>query len=137
MALFGPTANKLKDIMHLTPVTVGFLVAMPSLSGSLLRIPFAAWVDTAGGRKPFLTLLGMTRGFIGPRLAGLGKQRRGRNPQRLGEFFDAFEGDVARASLNSGDVSAVQTGTFRQFLLGKPKAEPQASNGCPKAVCDV
>ena len=60
VALFGPTANKLKDIMHLSPVTVGFLVAMPSLSGSLLRIPFAAWVDTAGGRKPFLTLLGVS-----------------------------------------------------------------------------
>ncbi len=60
VALFGPTANKLKDIMHLSPVTVGFLVAMPSLSGSLLRIPFAAWVDTAGGRKPFLTLLGIS-----------------------------------------------------------------------------
>jgi NNP family nitrate/nitrite transporter-like MFS transporter len=58
VALFGPTANKLKDLMHLTPVTVGFLVAMPSLSGSLLRIPFAAWVDTVGGRKPFLVLLG-------------------------------------------------------------------------------
>ena len=48
VALFGPTANKLNDIMHLAPVTVGFLVAMPSLSGSLLRIPFAAWVDTIG-----------------------------------------------------------------------------------------
>ena len=46
--------------MHLTPVTVGFLVAMPSLSGSLLRIPFAAWVDTTGGRKPFLVLLGIS-----------------------------------------------------------------------------
>jgi NNP family nitrate/nitrite transporter-like MFS transporter len=57
VALFGPTANKLKDLMQLSPVTVGFLVAMPSLSGSLLRIPFAAWVDTVGGRKPFLILL--------------------------------------------------------------------------------
>jgi NNP family nitrate/nitrite transporter-like MFS transporter len=57
VALFGPTANKLNDIMHLAPVAIGFLVAMPSLSGSLLRIPFAAWVDTTGGRKPFLVLL--------------------------------------------------------------------------------
>ena len=58
VALFGPTANKLNDIMRLAPVTIGFLVAMPSLSGSLLRIPFAALVDTTGGRKPFLVLLG-------------------------------------------------------------------------------
>jgi len=55
--------------MQLTPVMVGFLVAMPSLSGSLLRIPFSAWVDTTGGRKPFLVLLflsivGMTGLFL-------------------------------------------------------------------------
>lgn len=60
VSLFGPTANKFKEFMGLTPVMVGFLVAMPSLSGSLLRIPFAAWVDTTGGRKPFLVLLGMS-----------------------------------------------------------------------------
>ena len=36
---------------------VGLLVAMPNLSGSLLRIPFAAWSDTVGGRKPMLILL--------------------------------------------------------------------------------
>jgi NNP family nitrate/nitrite transporter-like MFS transporter len=57
VALFGPTAQKFNEVMSLTPVMVGFLVAMPSLSGSLLRIPFAAWVDITGGRKPFLVLL--------------------------------------------------------------------------------
>jgi NNP family nitrate/nitrite transporter-like MFS transporter len=57
VSLFGPTAAKFKDLMGLTPVMVGFLVAIPSLSGSLLRIPFGAWVDTTGGRKPFLILL--------------------------------------------------------------------------------
>lgn len=67
VALFGPTANKLNEIMHLAPVAIGFLVAMPALSGSLLRIPFAAWVDTTGGRKPFLILLGAS--IIG--MAGL------------------------------------------------------------------
>lgn len=57
VSLFGPTAKKLQDVMGLTPTLVGFLVAVPSLSGSLLRIPFAAWVDTTGGRKPILILL--------------------------------------------------------------------------------
>lgn len=57
VALFGPTAAKFQQVMHLSPMAVGFLVAMPSLSGSLLRIPFSAWVDTSGGRKPFLVLL--------------------------------------------------------------------------------
>lgn len=57
VSLFGPTASKFQDVMHLSPVLVGLLVAAPSLSGSLLRIPFSAWVDTTGGRKPFLVLL--------------------------------------------------------------------------------
>jgi NNP family nitrate/nitrite transporter-like MFS transporter len=34
-------------------------VAIPALTGSLLRIPFSAWVDTTGGRKPFLMLLSL------------------------------------------------------------------------------
>ncbi|MFQ5951808.1 MAG: nitrate/nitrite transporter [Candidatus Omnitrophota bacterium] len=57
VSLFGPAAAKFKDAMQLSPVMVGILVAMPSLSGSILRIPFSAWVDTTGGRKPFLVLL--------------------------------------------------------------------------------
>jgi NNP family nitrate/nitrite transporter-like MFS transporter len=67
VALFGPTAAKFQQVMHLSPMAVGFLVAMPSLSGSLLRIPFSAWVDTTGGRKPFLVLL--TLSVVG--MAGL------------------------------------------------------------------
>jgi MFS transporter, NNP family, nitrate/nitrite transporter len=62
VALFGPTTNILNKTLQLAPVVVGFLVAMPSLSGSLLRIPFAAWVDTTGGRRPFLILLGLSIG---------------------------------------------------------------------------
>ena len=57
VALFGPTAMRFRDVMGLSPMALGFLVAMPALSGSLLRIPFSAWVDTTGGRKPFLVLL--------------------------------------------------------------------------------
>ncbi len=60
VALFGPTAGKFAAVMQLTPEQIGLLVAAPALSGSLLRIPFAAWVDTTGGRKPFLVLLGLS-----------------------------------------------------------------------------
>ena len=60
VALFGPTAMRFRDAMDLSPMALGFLVAMPALSGSLLRIPFSAWVDTTGGRKPFLVLLGLS-----------------------------------------------------------------------------
>jgi len=70
VALFGPTATRFQQVMHLSPLAVGFLVAMPALSGSLLRIPFAAWVETTGGRKPFLVLLALaTVGMAG--LAGV------------------------------------------------------------------
>ena len=60
VALFGPTAVRFREAMDLSPMALGFLVAMPALSGSLLRIPFSAWVDTTGGRKPFLVLLGLS-----------------------------------------------------------------------------
>ena len=57
VSLFGPTAHRFKEVMDLSPTLVGLLVAIPMLTGSLLRIPFSAWVDTTGGRKPFLVLL--------------------------------------------------------------------------------
>jgi NNP family nitrate/nitrite transporter-like MFS transporter len=57
VALYGPTAIKFKEAMDLTPAMLGLLIAIPALSGSLLRIPFGAWVDTTGGKKPFLILM--------------------------------------------------------------------------------
>ena len=42
------------------PLLVGLLVAAPQLTGSLLRIPFGAWVDKVGGRLPMLTLFGLS-----------------------------------------------------------------------------
>jgi MFS transporter, NNP family, nitrate/nitrite transporter len=57
VSLYGPTAVKFKEAMDLSPALMGLLVAIPALSGSLLRIPFGAWVDITGGRKPFLILL--------------------------------------------------------------------------------
>ncbi len=57
VSLFGPTASRFNEVLHLDPVLVALLIAIPSLSGSLLRIPFGAWVDSSGGRKPFLILL--------------------------------------------------------------------------------
>src|SRR5680860_707769 len=60
VSLFGPTAKLLDQTMMMTSFQLGLLVAMPNLSGSLLRIPFGAWVDTSGGRKPFLILLALS-----------------------------------------------------------------------------
>ncbi|MDE3197042.1 MAG: MFS transporter, partial [Acidobacteriota bacterium] len=50
VALFGVTASRFQEAMHLSPLAVACLVATPSLTGALLRIPFSAWVDTTGGR---------------------------------------------------------------------------------------
>ncbi len=57
VSLFGPTAHSFIQVMQLSPEQVGLLVAMPMLTGSLLRIPFGAWVDLNGGKLPFLVLL--------------------------------------------------------------------------------
>ncbi|MEB3779199.1 MAG: MFS transporter [Desulfurococcales archaeon] len=57
VALYGPTAKEFRDIMGLSGTLMGLLVAIPQLTGSLLRIPFGAWVDKVGGKKPLLTLL--------------------------------------------------------------------------------
>lgn len=60
VALFGITADRFRAVMGLSASQVGLLVAMPALSGSLLRIPFGAWVDTTGGRRPFIVLLSLS-----------------------------------------------------------------------------
>ncbi|MBF6568250.1 MAG: zinc-binding dehydrogenase [Candidatus Binataceae bacterium] len=50
----GRGANLILDavgkptLMGLSPVMLGFAVAAPLLSGSMLRIPFSAWLDTIG-----------------------------------------------------------------------------------------
>jgi NNP family nitrate/nitrite transporter-like MFS transporter len=60
VSLFGPTVAFLEQAAGLTAGLAGLLIAIPNLSGSILRIPFSAMVDTTGGRKPFLILLGLS-----------------------------------------------------------------------------
>ncbi len=60
VALYGPAAHAFQQSMQLSPLMVGLLVAAPQLTGSLLRIPFGAWVDSVGGRLPMLTLFGIS-----------------------------------------------------------------------------
>ncbi len=60
VALIGPLGATFKTTMGLSSLALGFLVAAPQLSGSLLRIPFGAWVDKAGGKKPMLTLFAIS-----------------------------------------------------------------------------
>jgi len=60
VSLFGPTVGFLKSGAGVTPALAGLLISIPNLSGSLLRIPFSAMVDTTGGRRPFIILLCMS-----------------------------------------------------------------------------
>lgn len=66
VSLFGSVATEFNKMLGLSGVLLGFLVGAPQLFGSLLRIPFGAWVDKAGGRKPLLILLSISIvGMIG------------------------------------------------------------------------
>ncbi len=60
VALYGPAAHSFQQSMQLSPFLVGLMGAAPQLTGSLLRIPFGAWVDRSGGRLPMLTLFGIS-----------------------------------------------------------------------------
>lgn len=60
VSLYGPAAKYFQSSMHVSGVLLGVLVAAPQLTGSLLRIPFGAWVDKAGGRLPMLTLFAIS-----------------------------------------------------------------------------
>jgi len=57
VSLYGPVATKFKESLGMSGLLLGLLVAAPALTGSLLRIPFGAWVDKVGGKKPLTTLL--------------------------------------------------------------------------------
>ncbi len=83
VALFGPMAHRLQGDMALSPVLVGLTVAAPLLSGSLLRIPFSAWVDSTGGHKPFLVLLSLS--ILG--MTGLLLLFRSATPGHLGAGY--------------------------------------------------
>ena len=60
VALYGPAAKYFQEQMQLSGLALGLLVAAPQLTGSLLRIPFGAWVDRVGGRLPMLTLFALS-----------------------------------------------------------------------------
>ena len=58
IVLYGVAGPLFKESLGLSGVLLGVLLSSPHLSKAFLRIPFGAWVDEVGGRKPFLILLG-------------------------------------------------------------------------------
>lgn len=60
VVIIGPVAEEFQSVLGLSGLLLGVLVGAPNLAGSLLRIPFGAWVENAGAKKPFLVLLGLS-----------------------------------------------------------------------------
>ncbi len=60
VVVYGPAAAEFEQAMGLSGLLLGLLVGAPNLIGSLIRIPFGAWTDDVGAKKPFLILLGLS-----------------------------------------------------------------------------
>lgn len=58
IVLYGVAGPEFKESLELSGAMLGVLLSSPHLSKAFLRIPFGAWVDQVGGKKPFLILLG-------------------------------------------------------------------------------
>ncbi|UPM45029.1 MFS transporter [Halocatena salina] len=60
IVFYGAAGPIFEEHLTLTGIFHGLLLASPHLSKAVLRIPFGAWVDEVGGRKPMLILLAST-----------------------------------------------------------------------------
>ncbi|NHE56505.1 MFS transporter [Cyclobacterium plantarum] len=58
IVLYGVAGPEFKESLGLSGAMLGVLISSPHLSKAILRVPFGAWVDEVGGKKPFLILLG-------------------------------------------------------------------------------
>ena len=62
--LFGPLAPYMGPKLHLSPVMLGFLVAVPVLSGAILRIPLGYLYQALNGRR--IALMGIALSAVTP-----------------------------------------------------------------------
>ncbi len=65
VSLYGATGPELKEALRVSGTLAGLLVGFPQLTGSLARIPGGAWVDTTGGKRPFLIYMLLSIGGLG------------------------------------------------------------------------
>lgn len=59
-SLFGPLSPIIQHDLHLTEVQVGWLVAVPVILGSVMRVPMGVLTDRYGARRVFPALMGFT-----------------------------------------------------------------------------
>lgn len=57
IVFYGAAGPVLEEHLALAGVLHGLLLSSPHLSKAILRIPFGAWVDEVGGKKPLLILM--------------------------------------------------------------------------------
>lgn len=60
IVFYGAAGPILEEHLALSGIFHGLLLGSPHLSKAILRIPFGAWVDEVGGKKPLLILLAST-----------------------------------------------------------------------------
>ncbi len=66
IALLADTISLFTSKMVMTPMMIAMLVAIPNLTGTLIRIPFSAITDSSGGKKVILiSLICSTIGMFG------------------------------------------------------------------------
>lgn len=114
VTLFAP----LTGYIALSPTDKGLLLSIAALTGSLFRIPFAAWVDTTGGKKPILSLLLMA--FVG--MLGIFVMLYSLTPEQIKEKFGLllFFGALAGCGIATFSPGIGQTSYwFSQSQQGK------------------
>lgn len=60
IVFYGAAGPVFEEHLTLSGILHGLLLGSPHLSKAILRIPFGAWVDEVGGKKPLLILMAST-----------------------------------------------------------------------------
>lgn len=60
IVFYGAAGPIFEEHLALSGILHGLLLGSPHLSKAVLRVPFGAWVDEAGGKKPMLILMAST-----------------------------------------------------------------------------
>ena len=63
--MFGVIGVPIKKMLDLNATQFGLLMAMPVLTGSLVRVPLGIWTDRYGGRIVLFLLAGLFVGLAG------------------------------------------------------------------------
>lgn len=60
IVFYGAAGPVFEEHLALSGILHGLLLGSPHLSKAILRVPFGAWVDEVGGKKPLLILMAST-----------------------------------------------------------------------------